>query len=260
MSIRAALASLRRRPGIVLVLAAMNLALALAATAPLSAQLAPLLDTRPLASEIVDGADDAPRAELLSDHPELVRATASTALLVLLVWGALSSAAAGGVLGAVRDGEPFAAACARHGWRMAKVGACGLLLRLPALVAPAGAWPLLDEARTFSQVVAFSAGPLFAGGALWSLGTVAIDRACGAALADPSLSAWRALRAGLGTSRRRFADTVVLATFSGGGFVLVTLAQFAAARALPPLAMALGVAGALLRATLTAATLLAAAA
>jgi hypothetical protein len=258
-----AFAKLRRRPGPVLALAALNLALALLASAPLSAPLARLLDDRPAAAAIADSADDGPRLELLQDHPELASTAIESALLALLAGGALSLVVAGGLLSA--NDEPFPLACARHARRMLAVGAAGLPLRFFSLLPVAATWPLAARANTFGGVAASALAGLVVFGAAWSLATVTLDRARGLALAQPELSAWRAVRAALTASRSRFGSTLGLALFSTLGFCGVTALQLTATRALPPagwgsaLALALGVLGAVGRAAFSAVTLFAAA-
>ena len=256
--IGAALARLRRRPGPVLVLASLNLLFALLAAAPLSAPLARLLDDRPAAIAIADSPDEAARAELLEDHPELVSTAAETALLALAIYAALSWIACGGLLA---ESDPFAPSCARHAGRMLAVSALGLPLRLVALAGPLVAWPLTTVAHSFGALLAAGAVGVLVFGALWSLGTVTIDRARGAALAQPELSAWRSLRAGWSASRARLGDTLALAAFSGLGFAGVTALQVAITHRLASgssLLVGAAVLGAVARATLTATTLLAA--
>ncbi len=257
-----AFARLRRRPGALLWLASLNLALALAATTPLSAPLARALDLRPAASAVADSADDAPRLELLQDHPELAPSALTAALLALVLWSALSWVACGGLLAA--DDEPFAVACARHARRMITVGATGLPLRLIALLGPLAAWPLLGDTHSLANLTIGVAVGVVISGVLWSLVTVTLDRARGLALSQPQSSAWRIVRAALTASNRQRGATLALAAFSGLGFLTLSAAQVAATHALPPtnsgaaLALTIGVIGAIARAATTAITLLAA--
>ena len=118
-----------------LALAALNLALALLASTPLSAPLARFLDDRPAAVAVADAADDGPRLELLQEHPELLSGATESALLALVIGSALSLIVAGGLLSR-KDDDPFAVACARNARRMLAIGAAGLPLRL--LASPGG--------------------------------------------------------------------------------------------------------------------------
>src|SRR5262249_8501589 len=108
----AAWKKLRPRRLSILAMAMLNLIFALLAVAPLSPPLARALDDRPAAAAVADSADDAPRAELLQDHPEIVATALSSGAITLLFWGVLSWIFAGGLLGPDR----FVNNCVRHGW------------------------------------------------------------------------------------------------------------------------------------------------
>jgi hypothetical protein len=214
----------------ILSLAMLNLIFALFAAAPLSVPLAQALDDRPAAAEVADSADDGPRSELLEDHPEISALAVESLGIALVLWGALSWIAAGGLL----SDEHFLLGCARHWRRMLAVGAVGLPLRLLALAGPLLAWPILESAHDFAAVLLGAAAGLLVGGGLWCVVTVTLDRARGVALLRPDLKPWQAIRQGMRFSRRRFANTVLLATVSGLGFAAVTGAQLVATHWLPP--------------------------
>ena len=137
------------------------------------------------------------------------------------------------------------------------VGALGLPLRLLGLVGPLLCIAIFGSLRDFSGI---AIGALIAAGAsglLWSLGTVTLDRASGIAIGDPTLSAWKSLRAAARLARTRFFSTLQLALISGLGFLLLALAQILITQILP--ATALGslvalfaaMAGAIARASLS---------
>jgi hypothetical protein len=244
----------------ILSLALGNLIFALFAVAPLSPPLAQALDHRPAAMQVADSADDGARAELLEDHPALTAIAVESALLALLVWGALSWIAAGGLLA----DEHFLLGCARHAGRMLAVGAVGLPLRLLGLAGPLLAWLILDAAHDFTVVVIGVVAGAVAGGGLWSLATVTIDRARGQAILRPELRPWQALRAGLAASRMRRGNTLRLAAVSGVGFAAVSALQLTATHWLPPttagllIAFAIAAGAAICRTTLSTYVLLAA--
>jgi hypothetical protein len=250
---RAAWERLRRRRLAVLALAMGNLILALLAMAPLSPPLARALDDRPAAAAVADSPDDAARAELLEDHPELTATALECGVLALLLWAAISSVAAGGLLG----DEPFLAGCARHARRMIAVSLLGAPLRLLALLGPLLGWAIIDGARGFSTVLAGGLVGLVVAGLLWSMATVTVDRARG-----HDLSPWKALKKAL--SPKRLGNTFLLALISALGFVLVTSLQLACTHWLPPtvvggvVAFAAAALGALGRAALSAFVLFAA--
>ena len=237
---------------IVLLLGAINLAAALLASEPLSAPLARLIDLRPSAAAIADSADDAPRAELLEDHPELVSAAVEAALLAMLLYGVWSWVAAGGLLA-----DRFVAGCADNARRMLAVGVAGAPLRLIPLAVVGGASLLVGHA--FSEVAWIAALTALVAGFLWSLTTVILDRARGLAVRDGT-RAWKSVRASLSLARRQPGRTILLALFSGGGFLAVTALQLALTHltSWSLLALTAGVLGALGRAWFTSATLLAA--
>jgi hypothetical protein len=267
---RRALAAIARRPVVVLVLAACNLAVALYGAAPLSGVLAPLVDQRPAASRMVDDPDDYLAAELLEDRPEVVTATLQTALVLLLAWGPFSWIVAGSVLHAYGLGTPGTemhplSASARHARRLLAVGALGLPLRLVPLAAPAAAWLVLRPLSHTHGLAALVWGLTAAGAvgaALWSLTTVALDCARGFAVASPTLLPYQAVLRGLWVVRRRPLATLRLAALSAVGLA-ASLAVEHGVIALVPGSVGVGAlataAGALARTTLTAAVLVAAA-
>src|SRR6185436_16745223 len=176
------------------------------------------------AAAVADAADDGPRAELLDDHPELTALALESGVLALLLWGALSWIAAGGLL----SGEKFLHGCVDNARRMLALGVVGLPLRLLALAGPLAAWAIADGAHDFRTVLAGGGVAVIIGGIIWSLATVTLDRARGLALARPELRPWQALRKGLDASWARRGNTLALALLSGGGFAAVTLLQLAA--------------------------------
>jgi hypothetical protein len=273
LTIAASLARTLGRPRLCVGLGALNLGVALLFTVPFSAALAPLVDTRPAAAAMLAG-DDGLAVELVADHPELLRLAAALVLAALLVHLLASSVAAAGVWQALvagaRGARPFAAACAQHAGRMLALALVALPLRLVPPAAAAGVWfalaPLFGG-RGFAALAARASLGALAWGALWSLGTVTVDYACGLALARPSLPVGRALVGGVRLVRRRPGATARLVALSGGGLLAVTVAGHALAWPIP-LAPAAGFAALTVlrlltivaRATIAAATLTAAAA
>jgi hypothetical protein len=272
MSPWTALARVLARPRVVAALAALNVGLTLLAAQPLATALAPLLDARPAAHQLVAGPDDGLLAELLIDHPELVRQGLLALALALVAHALLSSVAAGAALAAwgpaeTRGARALTAAAARAAKTRVAVAALFLPLRLVAGAAAAGAWLLvwpLARDRGFAALAAALAAAALVGGALWSISGVALDYALAGSDGETAL---RAARGGLVRAWRRRGRTLALAAFWGVGFVALTAIYHLLAAPLPLLptasfallvALRLSLAGA--RAALTAATLIAAAA
>jgi hypothetical protein len=225
----AAFAFARRRWQLVAFLAAVNLALAFAAAGPLSAALTPI-DWLPAARAIVGG-DDGLALELANEHPELFRVAGAGAWIALTLNGLFFWILAGGLLD---PGAGVIAGAAKNARLMLKIGALGLLVRLACAGLAGAAWfavkPLWDD-QGFGELLLGLATVALVAGAAWSLGTVAIDRARGLALRDPSLPAWRALGRGLRRLRQR--RMLAIAAFSGLGWLALTLAYHTIAYALP---------------------------
>lgn len=225
-----AVSRVRRHLALVVVLAIFHLAVARLAALPLSASLAPVLDNRPAASKLFTG-DDELAGELLSDHPALAQVGLSSAQAAALGWALVYWILAGGILtqlGGETESEtrgigPLLGASGTHAIRMILVGLCGLLVRLVPLGLGAAAWFAL---RPFSRGGGF--GSLFATGLaaasvfgiFWSLTTVALDYARAIALLEPKLRAYRAVGRGLRLALGRLRATLLLALFSGGGFLV----------------------------------------
>ena len=223
------MARVRRRPWLIVFLAALNLAFALLAAQPLSTALEPL-DVRPAGAAIVKG-DDGLLAELVGDHPEIVREAASGGRTALLVYGVLAWLLAGGLLTqlARSDEEPtgaraFAAAVGANAAPMLKVGVAGLLVRVVPIAIAVGGWFAVHpiwRGHGFGRLC-LAMGLLVAlFGLTWSLATVTIDYARALKLDNPALATWRALVLGARLILSRPGATFALVGFSSLGVLLL---------------------------------------
>jgi hypothetical protein len=218
------------RPGLILFLAVLNLGVALLCTEPLSATLQGPLDLRPAATSLISGGDDGLVAELVTDHPELVRVAALSGRATLLVYGVLSWLLAGGLLGVLGGAGPrgpraFLVAVGEHAVGMLKIGGLGLGLRLVAIAVGVGGWFALKPlwyGHGLVALVLVHALDLALFGLSWSLGSVALDYARGLQVGEPALSSGRALWHGLRLVWQEPAATVRLVAGSAAGFVLLS--------------------------------------
>jgi len=231
------------RPRLVLAVAGLHVAVALLAAGPVAATLAPVLDARPAAGELLRG-DDGLTGELFADHPEILRVAGASAEWSALLWALLSWILVGGLLAALASDDDAAAhgpvavasACARHAGRMVRVGLVGLILRVVPVGIAVGAWFAVGrftKGRGFAELVIGALAMTVVAGGAWSFITVAVDYGRGLAFADASLKPWRAVGRGFKLALRHFAATARLAALSGLGFALPTAIYLAIALRLP---------------------------
>jgi hypothetical protein len=262
------------RPKLLAALVGVHVAIALLASGPLHATLAPLLDHRPAAARLLGG-DDGLYGELFGDHPEILRVAGASAQGAALLYGLLAWILAGGVLAALAGDDPavgtvaVTAACARRAGRMVRVGLGGLIVRVAPILVAVGVGFAADKWLTgggFARQVLVGVAVLVVAGGAWSFATVAIDYARALAFFDETVKPWRCVWRGFKLALRRAPETALYAAFSGLGFALSTALYLAVALALPneptwaaALLMVLRLALAFARAFFTVATLTAAA-
>jgi hypothetical protein len=260
------------RPWLLAALAVLNIGLTAVLSTPLSVMLQDLLDMRPAASVMVGSGDTGLLAELLTDHPDLIRVAAVSAGAGALLYGLLSWVLAGGVLAALAlDGDRRARGAAevlaesvRRAGRMVKIGLLGLPLRIvPGLIGLCAM--LLMRAvvtgRTFQPMSIVVAATMVVAAVAWAAVSVVLDYARGLSLDDAQTWSWRLVVRGLKLAWTRRVATLQLIAFSMAAWLAVGLIYYWLGAQLPVLFVltVLRLASVVARAAITATTLTAAA-
>ncbi len=231
---RVALRDAFSRPKLILGLALLNLVLATLAAQPFSASLVPI-DLRPAATMMMGG-DDGLLAELLADHPEIMRVGMGALLGPVLLGGIFAWLLAGGILDARRGLGPFLYACVEHAKRMSAIGALGLILRIFPIIIGVGSWYALRvwwRPRGLRELITSVAIVAVLSALSWSWVTAALDgaRALLVAVNPPRVTA--AFKSGFKLMFKRFAPLFTIAAVAVGGFVLITAAYIFCSRLWP---------------------------
>jgi hypothetical protein len=213
-------------PGLVLALAIAQLLAMELTSRPFSSALAPLIDKRPAAVEMVGG-DDGLMLELVDNHRDLATVVLGAApigwlLAVLAGWLVAGAAVRRALLGARENLPTSVAATAQVSLT---IGGLGFFVRLPALLGGFAGWLVFhpEDVGGFGHAVAAGAAALAMLAAPWAIGTVVLDYARTLAVSGARPTARRAISAALRLAWLRAGRTLTIAAVSSLLFVVAVI-------------------------------------